>query len=313
MPTVPNLPAAGALSATDLLWLTQGLGSTRDRKVALSALSEFARGATVENFPISAGGGGDELEIPYSTYMTIVRCTGGAAYPTASHVTLADMANVPVGGMVLLINQTANFLSLGISVPAPTQDRVIGCGPGNAMIVYKDLGNVLRAYAFDDGAWRKQLLAPVNLDLSAVFADSIHSPGVVQAVSTLVAAGSYIKIRPVDELWTAFEVIMDLSFNADGSRANDDISFKFAISSLVAKWASTFRNKVDDVAMPSALVAVNGSVSSVIMATATPAFLLVNTADSANYAIGLLGTSWTTLLSATGAGRMFGKFHIGVA
>ena len=308
MPTVPNLPAAGALSATDLIWLTQGLGSTRDRKVALSALSEFARGATVENFPISAGGGGDELEIPYSTYMTIVRCTGGAAYPTASHVTLADMANVPVGGMVLLINQTANFLSLGTSVPAPTQDRVIGCGPGNAMIVYKDLGNVLRAYAFDDGAWRKQLLAPVNLDLSAVFADSIHSPGVVQAVSTLVAAGSYIKIRPVDELWTAFEVVMDLRFNADGSRANDAASFRFSTGILTGKWAATFYNKTGT----DSGVA-NGHVATVAQANLVMAALFDDTAHPGNYGISVSTITWTGLLSSTGAGRMFGKFHIGVA
>jgi hypothetical protein len=42
MPTVPNLPAAALpLDGTELLWLTKGLGLTRDQKLALSDLKDF--------------------------------------------------------------------------------------------------------------------------------------------------------------------------------------------------------------------------------------------------------------------------------
>ena len=42
MPTVVALPSASAISDTDLLWLTRGLGSGRDQKLAMSLLKTYA-------------------------------------------------------------------------------------------------------------------------------------------------------------------------------------------------------------------------------------------------------------------------------
>lgn len=45
MPTVPNLDDAGTLGGPDLLWLTQGLGLDRDRKLDLDTLRAFVLGS----------------------------------------------------------------------------------------------------------------------------------------------------------------------------------------------------------------------------------------------------------------------------
>lgn len=42
MPSVPGLPSATAISDTDLLWLTRGLGAGRDQQLPLSLLKTYA-------------------------------------------------------------------------------------------------------------------------------------------------------------------------------------------------------------------------------------------------------------------------------
>lgn len=304
--SVSQCDPAAPLVGNDLFYVAQLAQTVVDRKLTWTALLSQIRGLHVENFPISAGGGGDLLELTTNAPLSIIRCTGGGAYPIASSVTLSDMASIPAGGQVLLVNQTANYLTLGISAVPPVQDRTLGCGPGNAMLVFKDLNNTLRAYSFDDVAWRQQLLAPVTLSLASVFADSIHSPGVIQAVSTLVAAESYIKIRPVDHVFSRFEVSMDLKFNADASRGNYPASFRFGQNTFTSKWAKALLNMADTSSGVS-----NGHVATQTQPSPITASFFDDPAHAGNYGIAISTKTWTDLLSSVGAGRMFGTFRIG--
>lgn len=107
MPTVPSLPVAGTLSDTDLLWLTQGLGLTRDRQLALSTLRSYLLGGIGQTHTAHASG----VSVPNAM---------GAGTPIASVPLEAGTWLVSGNGSLLVATTGVAALFLEASITAPS-------------------------------------------------------------------------------------------------------------------------------------------------------------------------------------------------
>lgn len=157
-------------------------------------------------------------------------------------------------------------------------------------------------------------LASVSIPLGVAHAVNMHSADVVQPLDTMVAAGSYIKVRPLDSLWKEFEVTLDLKFNSDTARSTYAAALRFPLVSLdEIAWGTAFNALVETYVPPNSMdVPFNGHLCSLLTSLdgGIAGYLCIFSSTPTYYYMGMSRT-WDDVLGATSANRLIGSFRIG--
>ena len=141
---------------------------------------------SIVNYALSDGGDGDGLDlVSNNNLVTVLNLTGGATYPTPAWIGFFTMTGVPVGGLILVQNRSANAITVKSSAPGLSLSREVSCGPGNAILLERAGATTLNAYAFDDSAWRDSLAQPVVASLTTTaFARNAGGSGVARPTTS---------------------------------------------------------------------------------------------------------------------------------
>lgn len=186
--------------------------------------AEAVPGTGIVNFALSHGGDGDGLDfVGNNSPVTVLNLTGGTTYPTPAWISFFTMTGVPVGGLILVQNRTANAVSVKTNPSGLSVSREVSCGPNNAILLERSGATTLNAYAFDDSAWRDSIaLQPVAVDLSTnAYARNAGGSG----VNRPSASGTFriAKTGP-----KAYAVQVEVSFGSGSTAAS--------AGSITAEW-----------------------------------------------------------------------------
>lgn len=149
--------------------------------------TEAVPSTSVTNYALSGSGGGDGLDfVGNNSAVAVLNLTGGTTYPTSAWISFFTMTGVPVGGLILVQNRTANAVSVKTNAGGLSVSREVSCGPGNAILLERSGATTLNAYAFDDSAWRDSIaLQPVAVDLTTTaYARNAGGAGVNRATAS---------------------------------------------------------------------------------------------------------------------------------
>lgn len=274
--------------------------------------AEVVPSTGITNYALSAGGGGDGLDfVGNNGAVAILNLTGGTTYPTATWISFFTMVGVPVGGLILVQNRTANAVSVKTNPSGLSVSAEVSCGPGNAILLERSGTATLNAYALDDSAWRNVLLQEKSVDLTLPYFLSYTSAGVLVALSSVCdVSKSFLRIRPLQYPYRSFEVNGRLAFTEStlGSRLDAQVHLlipRTAISDVV--WSEDFLDTVH-VGVTNPPAGVGSAASTPLGVVGSVQTLSLDGSDT--YVRVVSGITYSEALGATSAGYISFKAEV---